>query len=549
MDDILTLAEASRWSSDYYQRDISKSNISYLIAYGRISSLVRNGSIMVWRQELKHYYDEEFARQRRALEQLDRGVNFRLAFAEVREKERTKHVHRLHPYKGKFIPQLVEYFLDSHTDVHKQAVYFEPGDIVLDPFCGSGTTLVQASELGLHAAGIDISEFNALIANTKVHKHNLPALIRQIRSITDKLMTFYDENGLRAFDRELSARLSSFNADYFPSPEFKRRARKREVNPKEYGAEKARLFAPVFDELAKQYAVDLQNDGESFLERWYLPSVRAEIEYLSGLIQNIADIDLRNTLWVIQSRTIRSARATPHLDLATLKEPVFATYYCRKHLKICKPLFTLTEWWKRYTDDAVRRFVEFDSLRTDTFQFALAGDSRSMPLLALLDLRHPEFARLIRQRKIAGIFTSPPYVGMIDYHEQHAYAYELMGIDRRDNDEIGPLFKGKGKEARASYVQGIADVLKRCKPFLIEDYHVFLVANDKHNLYPDIAELAQKKIVNRFERPVLRRSEFDQSAYSETIFHLKEYHCKYRDDWQIPALKTRQRSRLRECRA
>lgn len=32
------------------------------------------------------------------------------------ESEGTKHVHRLHPYKGKFIPQLVEYFLYSHTN-------------------------------------------------------------------------------------------------------------------------------------------------------------------------------------------------------------------------------------------------------------------------------------------------------------------------------------------------------------------------------------------------------------------------------------------------
>ena len=31
----------------------------------------------------------------------------------IKEAETTKHVHRLHPYKGKFIPQLVEYFLDS----------------------------------------------------------------------------------------------------------------------------------------------------------------------------------------------------------------------------------------------------------------------------------------------------------------------------------------------------------------------------------------------------------------------------------------------------
>ena len=37
-----------------------------------------------------------------------------LSFANVREYERTKHVHRLHPYLGKFIPQLVEVFLKHY---------------------------------------------------------------------------------------------------------------------------------------------------------------------------------------------------------------------------------------------------------------------------------------------------------------------------------------------------------------------------------------------------------------------------------------------------
>ncbi|MGE0087128.1 MAG: DNA methyltransferase [Desulfococcaceae bacterium] len=40
-------------------------------------------------------------------------------------------------------------------DDFKKDVYFKPGDIVLDPFCGSGTTLVQANEMGMHAIGID----------------------------------------------------------------------------------------------------------------------------------------------------------------------------------------------------------------------------------------------------------------------------------------------------------------------------------------------------------------------------------------------------------
>ena len=79
-----------------------------------------------------------------------------MSFEYLKEADTTKHVHRLHPYKGKFIPQLVEYFIDGHTDNFKKEVYFEKGDIILDPFCGSGTTLVQCNELGMHSIGIDI---------------------------------------------------------------------------------------------------------------------------------------------------------------------------------------------------------------------------------------------------------------------------------------------------------------------------------------------------------------------------------------------------------
>jgi hypothetical protein len=136
--------------------------------------------------------------------------------------------------------------------------------------------------------------------------------------------------------------------------------------------------------------------------------------------------------------------------------------------------------------------------------------------------RNVSLGNLIETQKIKGIFSSPPYVGLIDYHEQHAYAYDLFGFERKDELEIGPLYKGQKREAQQSYIQGISDVLNNCKKYLANDYNVFLVANDKYNMYPAIAENAGMKIVNQFKRPVLNRTEKDKTAYSETIFHLKE---------------------------
>lgn len=117
--------------------------------------------------------------------------------------------------------------------------------------------------------------------------------------------------------------------------------------------------------------------------------------------------------------------------------------------------------------------VEFDKLRTDTFQMCLTGDARTIDIFSKFSRQRNKFDILLKKQKIKGIFSSPPYVGLINYHEQHAYAYDLFGFERKDELEIGPLFKGQGNEAKKSYIQGVSDVLNNCKKYLVDDYHVF----------------------------------------------------------------------------
>ncbi|MCZ7399283.1 MAG: hypothetical protein O8C62_06315, partial [Candidatus Methanoperedens sp.] len=197
------------------------------------------------------------------------------------------------------------------------------------------------------------------------------------------------------------------------------------------------------------------------------------------------------------------------------------TYYCSKHGKVCKPLFSILSWWERYSKDTINRLCQFNNLRTDTYQICLTGDSKTIDIFDELEKKNVALSEIVKNQKIKGIFSSPPYVGLIDYHDQHAYAYDLFGFERRDEFEIGHLLKGQGKEARNSYVQGISEVLNNCKRFLVDDYDIFLVANDKYNLYPIIAEKSGMKIVKQYKRPVLNRTERDKGAYSEIIFHFK----------------------------
>lgn len=66
--------------------------------------------------------------------------------------------HGLHEYKGKFNPQLARALVN---------VVDPDADVLIDPFCGSGTSLVEGLRLGLDVAGLDLSPLAVFIASTK----------------------------------------------------------------------------------------------------------------------------------------------------------------------------------------------------------------------------------------------------------------------------------------------------------------------------------------------------------------------------------------------
>jgi DNA modification methylase len=88
--------------------------------------------------------------------------------------------HWIYPYKGKFHPQMIRALLNI--------IGLEPGDTVLDPFIGSGTTAVESQLLGIDCIGIDISPLCVLQSRVKTESIAvLPQIIELREEITGRI--------------------------------------------------------------------------------------------------------------------------------------------------------------------------------------------------------------------------------------------------------------------------------------------------------------------------------------------------------------------------
>lgn len=371
------------------------------------------------------------------------ALNLNWREQDLPEKERTKHVHRLHPYLGKFIPQLVEVFLRK---------YFLPGQTVLDPFCGSGTTLVQANELGVNAIGYDISAFNVMLCRAKVRRYDLAQARHEILDVLEKV---------RALTQAHACQLALW-----------------EATP----------------------AVSLSATDNEYLQTWFAPQALSELLAYRQLIET-EGYEYQDLLKIILSRSARSARLTTHFDLDFPKRPQTEPYLCYKHSRICYPTTEAFKFLKRYSLDTLERIKEFAARRTNASVEVYHADSRQVVFPA-----------------IDGVITSPPYVGLIDYHEQHAYAYHLLGLEDNRHCEIGPAANGSSQKAQKQYQEDVAEVFRRAASSMPSGGRMIVVANDRANLYGEIARLAGLEVEGILQRHVNRRTGRRASEFYESVF-------------------------------
>ena len=159
-------------------------------------------------------------------------------------------VHGIHEYKGKFNPQIVRAILNI--------LNIQINSNIIDPFCGSGTTLVECSHTNVRALGCDINPMAVFISNAKI----------QALSVPFELLDNYLEQVVSAFRSSQE----------------------------------------------KNFIRNNQTIRENYLSKWFTENIFLEIELLKTLIEDIGK-NTKNIFLAIASDFLREYSLQEPFDL------------------------------------------------------------------------------------------------------------------------------------------------------------------------------------------------------------------------------------------
>ncbi len=285
--------------------------------------------------------------------------------------------HAWHPFPAKFPPQLPEFMIRQLSD---------PGDLVLDPMLGSGTTLVEALRLGRRGVGCDIDPLARMIATTKLTPIDPIDALRQGERI-----------------------LAEASDDY-------RRSRTR-----------------------LQRDLELRFDARTaqFIDYWFLPRQQLELLALVQCIEALPEGGTRNFLRVAFSSTIiaKSGGVSLARDLA----------HTRPHRDTEKtPTSAFVEFGKRLERNVAA--LASSKSTEGTIPFCLNGvgetDLRESPPSASIHATSAAETGL-PAGSIDLIVTSPPYANnAIDYMRAHKFSLVWFGWKITDLSRLRARYLG-----------------------------------------------------------------------------------------------------------
>lgn len=275
----------------------------------------------------------------------------RLAFDSA-NKQRLSHY--LFRYPAKFHPPVVRKLLEMYTD---------EGSTVLDPFCGSGTLLVEAAVLGRDAIGVDVDPVAAFVSAVKTRFYR----IRSLESDSQRLLSRLEK--LRRSDTEYERR----KFDDIAESTFQRNLRQ------------GGLWTP-----------DIPN-----IQHWFRRYVIVDLSRINRVIR----------------RGRFSARHKEFFLLcfaAALRNSSNADPVPVSGLEVTKHMRAI---------DEAGRVIDPYSVFESTLKRSLDGirdfvDQRASGVKMQVDCA--DFAQMTRRMRVVdAVITSPPYHGAVEYYRRH----------------------------------------------------------------------------------------------------------------------------------
>lgn len=154
--------------------------------------------------------------------------------------------HGLHEYKGKFNPQVAKALLNIFDA--------RPGQLALDPFCGSGTSLVECAHLGIKSVGTDINPLAVFLANAKLQALGIPAS----RVLSDAASSISSGRRSRAKPK-LEGERGEYLQSWFP-PDYLADIEKLRLSIESSGEPSAPVLLAIASNLLRDYSLQEPTD-------------------------------------------------------------------------------------------------------------------------------------------------------------------------------------------------------------------------------------------------------------------------------------------------
>jgi len=169
-------------------------------------------------------------------------------------------VHGLHEYKGKFNPQVPKALLNI--------LGIRSGERVLDPFCGSGTTLIECAHSGVLGCGVDLNPFAVFLANAKLHALVTPAA--DLRAAYKRLSR-HMKIGNKCIDSRRNSRIAYLRSWF--TPEILRVVETIRIAIEDSTGPDAPVFLAIASDLLRDYSLQDPKDLRIRRRRTSLPSI------------------------------------------------------------------------------------------------------------------------------------------------------------------------------------------------------------------------------------------------------------------------------------